>query len=206
MVTVNIKMTMIRFTTFCLIILLMISCSEKRQNKSGAFDPKAIALNKRAVKMISESKFDSAFILLDEAIKIDETYSVPHSNKATIYVNQINYRMALKENLLAVEKKPDLAEGWFMAGMLSDKTGDTIKSRDYYQRSIDLFEKKIADPEQKGKLMTFRLNRALALILLGKEAEGREEMRKLKEENPTDFVVNEFSKIEKKDFVSKFFY
>ena len=195
-----------RLMIVSLVVLLMASCSEKKINKSGKFDPEAIALNNRAVKMIREYKNDSALIILDKAIKADETYYMPHSNKVTVYVNKADYKNALKESLLAVEKKPDLAEGWSMAGMLSDKVGDTIKSKEYYQKSVELFDKLISDPQQKAKLVRNRLNRALSMILMGKEEEGRKEMIKLKEENPNDLAVDEFSKVDRKEFINKFFF
>ena len=59
---------------------------------------------------------------------------------------------------------------------------------------------------QKDKLVPNRLSRALALILMGNEKEGRDELNKLKAEKPNDFIIDEFSKIDRKDFIDKFFF
>lgn len=197
---------MIRFLYLSLIVLVMISCAGKKKSPGGTYDAKAIELNNKAVKLMREYKNDSALILFDEAIETDESYYMPHTNKASIYIGQREYKRGLNEFELALEKKPDLAEGWTMAGMLSEKLGDSVKAVKYYQKSVEMFNKRIADPTQKDKLVPNRLSRALALILMGNEKEGRDELNKLKAEKPNDFIIDEFSKINKKDFIDKFFF
>jgi tetratricopeptide (TPR) repeat protein len=185
----------------------LISCSEQKKHDSqGPYNPKAIELNNRAVKLINQYKNDSALLLLDKAIDIDESYYMPHSNKVNIYVSQADYKKALRESELAIEKRPDLAEGWTMAGLLNEKLGDTLKAQQYYQKSIDLFEARINDPKKKDQMVANKLSRALSLILVGKEEEGKEELNKLKQENPDNFMIDQFLKINRKDFINKFFF
>jgi tetratricopeptide (TPR) repeat protein len=131
---------------------------------------------------------------------------MPHSNKVNIYVSQADYKKALRESELAIEKRPDLAEGWTMAGLLNEKLGDTLKAQQYYQKSIDLFEARINDPKKKDQMVANKLSRALSLILVGKEEEGKEELNKLKQENPDNFMIDQFLKINRKDFINKFFF
>lgn len=198
---------MLKIFTLSAILLLIISCSEQKKHASqGPYDPKAVELNNRAVKLINQYKNDSALILLDKAIAIDESYYVPHSNKVTVYVSQADYKNALRESELAIEKRPDLAEGWTMAGLLNEKLGDSIKANQYYQKSIDLFEARINDPQKKDQIMANKLSKALSLILHGKEQEGKDELTRLKKENPDNFMIDQFLKINRKEFISKFFF
>lgn len=200
-------MQLFKFLTLSVILLLLISCSEQKKHESqGPYDPKAIELNNRAVKLINLYKNDSALLLLDQAIDIDQSYYMPHSNKVTIYVSQADYKKAHRESELAIEKRPDLAEGWMMSGLLNEKLGDTIKAQQYYQKSIDLFEARISDPKKKDQIVANKLSRALSLILVGKEEEGKEELNKLKQENPDNFMIDQFLKINRKEFINKFFF
>lgn len=200
--------TKFRLLAFGLIGLMFFACSEKPKTKtsSGEFDAEAIALNKRAVQLMRTNKLDSAEILLDKAIKADETYYVAYANKATLYINKTAYSKALKELEQALEINPKLPESWLMAGMLSERIGDATKANKYYQKSVDEFDKILSASEPNAITTPNRVSRAMALILMGKEQEGREEMTKLKQENPENMAIEEMSKIDKKDFVKNFFY
>lgn len=200
-------MQLFKLFTLSGFLILLISCSQQKKHENkGSYDPKAIELNNRAVKLMNQYKNDSAMFYLDEAIDLDETYYMPHSNKATIYISQANYKKALQESELAISKRPDLAEGWTMAGLLNEKLGDTIKAKQDYQKSIDLFEARINDPKKKDHIVANKLSKALSLILVGNEKEGKEELNKLKQENPDNFMIDQFLKINRKEFVSKFFF
>lgn len=200
--------TKFRLFAFGLIGLIVFACSDKSKTKtnSGEFDADAVAMNRRAVQLMKENKTDSARILLDKAIKTDKTYFVAHTNKATLYINMADYSNALKELELALELNPNLPESWLMAGMLSTRIGDATKANKYYQNSVDKFDALLKNPEQDANSTPNRVSRAMALILMGKEQEGREEMNKLKQENPQNLAIDELSKIDSKDFVKKFFY
>ena len=196
-----------RFFTLGVILLVLISCSEqKKQKNQGPYDPKAIELNNRAVRLMNQYKNDSALLLFDQAIDIDQSYYMPHSNKVTIYVSQADYKKALRESELAIEKRPDLAEGWTMSGLLNEKLGDTLKAQQYYQKSIDLFEARINDPKKKEQIVANKLSKALSMILAGKEKEGKDELNKLKQENPDNFMIDQFLKINRKEFINQFFF
>ncbi len=195
-----------KLTIFSLAILALASCAEKKQHTPGVYDPEAVKLNNRGVRLMEQYKNDSALIFFDKAIDTDETYYLPHSNKVNLYMSQRDYKMAMKESELAVEKKPDLAEGWTMAGMLRDKLGDSITANKYYQKSIELFEKRIADSTQREKIVPNRIFYAISLILSGKKEEGKEELLKLKEEKPNSQMIEELQNINRKDFIDKFFF
>ena len=188
--------------TACLVLIFMISCSEKKKNKSE-IDPKALELNEQGVKFMKEFKNDSALILFDKAIEADETYYQPNSSKAGIYINLREYPKALVESELAIKKNPDFAEGWTRAGMLNEKLGNSEKAAKYYQKSIELFDKRINDPEKKDRIVQNKLSRALSLVLLGKEDKAKEELTKLKNENPNNSMITNFMDIKKKEFLEQ---
>lgn len=185
--------------TIYLILTLCISCS--KQAKKESYNPKAIELNNKAVELMQRSQNDSALILFDKAIELDETYYLPHSNKIGIFIVKNQFDKALHESEMAIMKKPDLAEGWVYAGILHERQGDSMTAISYYKKSIEIFNERIKNPKKKEDIIPNKLNRALSLILLGQEIEGKEEMRKLKAENPEDLLIDEFIKINKQDYI-----
>ena len=194
---------MIRLITINLILILFISCSG--QDKKESYNPKAIDLNNKAVQLMQRFENDSALILFDKAIEIDNNYYLPHSNKCGIYIGRKQFDKALQESEMVIKKKPDLAEGWTFAGMLYDKQGDTLTAKKYYKKSIEIFDDRIKNPEKKDQLTANRLNSAFSLILLGQEAKGKDELRKLKVENPDNLMIDEFLKISKQDYIRQIF-
>jgi len=85
--------------------------------------------------------------------------------------------------------------------MLYDFSGDTIKAKSYYEKSIEIYDQRISNPDKKQDLESNRLNRAFSLILIGKEKEGKEEFKNLKSENPDNIIIDEFLKINKQDYI-----
>ncbi len=154
--------------------------------------------------MMARVQYDSALILFDRAIKIDETYYLPHANKIGIYTQRGQYDKAMHESDMVVKKEPDLAEGWAMAGMLHERQGDIETAKRYYKKSIEIFDSRISNPDKEDDIRANRLNRAFSLILLGYEREGREEMTKLKAEepdSPDNMVIDELLKMSKQDYM-----
>jgi tetratricopeptide (TPR) repeat protein len=108
---------------------------------------------------------DSALILYDKAIELDNSYYLPHSNKASIYIVEKNYKKALIEMELCLLKKPDLAEAWFYTGMLYDKFKNSNKAKTYYSRSIELFNHRIKNDHYDDEFLKDAdiINRAMSL-------------------------------------------
>jgi tetratricopeptide (TPR) repeat protein len=194
---------MTRLIILNLIWILFASCSGT--NNKEVYNPKAIELNNKAVEQVKKFNNDSALILFDKAIEIDKTYYLPHSSKAGIFIQRKEYDKALVESETVIRIKPDLAEGWVFAGMIYDKLGNTETAMEYYKKSVELFDKKIADPEMRTKVFTNRLDRAFSLILLGKEIEAKDEMKKLKAENPENKTIDELLKLSKQDYMNQIF-
>jgi tetratricopeptide (TPR) repeat protein len=120
-------------------------------------------------------------------------------------MNKREYDKALTESDKVVELNPELAEGWAFAGTLHEKQGDIETAMKYYKKSIQVFDQRISDPEKKDRIRANRLSRAFSLVLLGKENEGKEEMRKLKAEKPNDLMVDELLKMSKKEYMDEMF-
>lgn len=188
-----------------LILSLMIFTSVlkscKGQDKKPDYNPKAIELNNQAVQLMQRMDYDSALILFYKAIEIDKNYYLPYSNITGIYLSRKQFDRALQTSDKVVEMKPDLAEGWTFAGMLYDRQGDSLTAVKYYKKSIEIFDDRINNPGKKKDLYANRLNRSVSLILLGQESEGKNELRKLKAENPDDLMIDEFLKISKQDYI-----
>jgi tetratricopeptide (TPR) repeat protein len=194
---------MIRLIIFNLIWILFASCSG--QNNKDIYNHKAIELNNRATELLQRGNIDSALILFDKSVAVDETYFMPHSNKVGIYITKKEFDKALFEIEMVIKKKPDLAEGWTMAGMLSEGLGDTLVAKKYYNKSVEIFDERILNPEKVEQIIANRMNRAISLILLGQEKVGKEELRKLKVEKPDYKFIDELIKKNKQDFISETF-
>ena len=197
----NLKITKGIKLIISLLIFITILQSCKGQSEKSNYNPKAIEFNNKAVQLMQQMEYDSALILFYKAIEIDKNYYLPYSNMAEIYLSKKEFDKALQASDKVVEIKPDLAEGWTFAGMLYDRQGDTLTAKKYYNKSIEIFDTRISNPEKKKDLTANRLNRAISLILVGQEVEGKNELEKLKTENPDDLKIDEFLKINKQDYI-----
>jgi tetratricopeptide (TPR) repeat protein len=183
------------------IFTVVTSCSNVTENSE--YTPLAIELNEKAVKYHQDGEYDSALSYFNLAIEADNNYYLPHSNKSTIYLSLKNYKLALHESELVIKKKPDFAEGWVFAGLLHDFLGDTAKARSYYKKSIEIFDDRITDPDKKEELEYNQISRAVSLILIGKEKEGKEKLENLKQRNQDNMIIDEFLKINKQDYIEQ---
>lgn len=194
---------MTRLIILNLILILLTSCS--RKDKKEVYNPKAIELNSKAVAQMQKFNNDSALILFDKAIEIDKTYYLPHANKVGIYIGKKEFEKAMAESEIAIKEKSDYAEGLVFAGMLHEGLGDTLAGKTYYKKSIEIFDKRILNPEEKEHIVANRMNRAVSLILLGQDKDGKDELMKLKTENPDNKVFDEFLNRNRQDFINDIF-
>jgi Tfp pilus assembly protein PilF len=194
---------MTRLIILNVILILLTSCSGK--GKKEVYNPKAIELNNKAVLQMQKFNDDSALILFDKAIEIDKTYYLPHANKAGIYVRKKEFEKALAECEMAVTEKPDYAEEWTVAGMLHYGLGDTLTAKTYFKKSVEIFDNRILTPEEKEHIFANKMNRAVSLILLGQEKDGKEELKKLKAENPDNNVLGHLLNRNRQDYINDIF-
>lgn len=194
---------MLKYCQIALILLLLYSC--KSQEMRNSYNTKAIEFNNQAVELMMAGNYDSALIVFDKAIKLDESYYLPHSSKSNIYVLRKEFHNALIESELVIKKQPDLAEGWVYSGMLYDRKGESKTANKYYQKSIEIFTKRISNPEKQHMISTNRLNRAYSYILLGETEKGKKELQSLKEEEPENFMIDQLLNTSKEDYINQLF-
>jgi tetratricopeptide (TPR) repeat protein len=175
------------------------------QGNKMNYNPKAIALNNKAAEYLKFQNYDSALLNLDKAIAVDSSYYIAYSNKSAVYCTLKDYKKALIETKKVLVIKPDLAEAWVIAGMLSDKIGDTLNAPAFYKTSIEIFERRIADPNKTKQSESNSINRALSLILIGQERDGHEEFRRLKELYPNNKMLGQLLNLSKKDYINQIF-
>jgi len=175
-----------------------------QENKMN-YNPKAIELNNKAAEYLKFQNYDSALLYLDKAIEVDSSYYIAYSNKGAVYCTLKDYKRALIETKKVLVIKPDLAESWVIAGMLSDKIGDTLNATTFYKISIEIFERRIADPSKTKQSESNSINRALSLILIGLEREGRDEFRRLTELYPNNKMLGQLLNLSKKDYINQIF-
>jgi len=89
--------------------------------------------------------------------------------------------------------------------MLHHGLGDTLVAKKYYQMSVEIFDKKILNHNEKEHIIANRMNRAVSLILLGQEKDGKDELKKLKAENPDNKAFDEFLNRNRQDFINIIF-
>lgn len=186
-----------------MIFILLISCLGN--DKKEVYNPLAVEFNNKAALQMQRFNNDSALILFDKAIEIDKTYYLPHANKVGIYVGKREYKKALAEMETAIAEKPDYAEGLVFAGMLYNGLGDTVAAKACYKKSIEIFDKRILNPNEKEHLFTNKLNRAVSLILLGQDRDGTEQLKQLKVEDPSNKVLDKFLNRTRQDFINDIF-
>ena len=173
---------------FIIITIGIISCNYSQTPK---YNSKAIELNNKAGKLSQRFKKDSALLLYDQAIELDDSYYLPHSNKIEIYLGLKDYKKALYESEMVIKKKPDLAEGWFFAGLLNEHQGNNKKAMINYKKSIQIFTDRINNPEKQKDINANKLNRALSKKFIGDES-FIEDFNELKKVEDYAFLVNQF--------------
>ena len=167
------------------------------------YKPLAIEFNNKAVDLMVVQDYDSALFYLNQAIKVDSSYYVAYGNKSSIYCTLKDFRKALVEVQRQISAKPDLAEAWTFGGILFDKLGDTINAILYYKKSIEIFDARIKNTNDKKYLDANKMNRAVSLILMWQEQVGRNEFIKLKESYPHGEFLNELIKLDKKAYINQ---
>lgn len=183
-----------------LIALCLISCSGEPKSE---YNPRAIELNEKALNLSLNCKYDSALLLYDKAIEIDERYHVPHSNKVQIYLHQKEYDKALYESEIVIKKKPDLAEAWFFAGLLNEQQANRKKAMSYYRKSIAIYTARINNPEKKKYINANKLNRALAKKFVNDQSYVKD-FEELRDYENYSMLIDQFKDKSKAEIIKEF--
>lgn len=193
------------FSLFSLITIFSIGCSQQTDNTKSEikYNKTAIALNNQATSFVLTNP-DSALILLDSAIKIDPSYYLAYNNKAGIYTSQKRLKKALKELEMVIKVKPDLAEAYGAVGSLTHILGDSIKAREYYIKGLEIFNERIDSQTKPEFINANRSNRAFLLLALGKEQEGKNELKDLaKIDSNLTMIIGNIDEFDYNEFMKK---
>lgn len=173
-----------------LIIIGLSSCKNSKES-NHKYNPKAIELNNEAIKLSLDFKKDSALILFNKAIELDKSFHLPHSNKVGIYLKRKEYEKALYESEMVIKKKPELAESWFITGLLNEHQGNHKKANINYKKSIKIFTERINNPNKRKDINNNKLNRALSKKFAGDKSyiEDFNELQKIKDYS---YLVEQF--------------
>ncbi|MFB6320884.1 tetratricopeptide repeat protein [Saccharicrinis sp. FJH54] len=194
------KGTIVIISLFLYITILQ-SCDIKNR-KSDNYS-KAIELTNEGAQLMQRMEYDSALVFFKKAIRKDKNYYISYSYMTGVYISKKQYDKALKVSNKLIKIKPDLAEGWTLAGMLYDWQGDSIAAAKNYKKSIELFNDRINNPDEQKDLFANKLNRAISFILVGQDKKGKDDLEKLKAENPDYLMIDEFIKMSKRDIIKQ---
>lgn len=168
-----------RHLNFLLFLLLttLLCCKKK-----PAANP--VALNNQAMKLVPFiSNADSskkALLLLDSATKIDSNYFSGHFNKLMFLDNLKQYDrvIATINNLIRI--KPFANDLYLMGALQYEKKGDTITSKEYYQKSLAICNKVLDTMSVANKDYEMLLgNKGINEVMLEKQIKSNETFRKL---------------------------
>jgi tetratricopeptide (TPR) repeat protein len=144
-----------------LLIFLSFSCNRNRK----PYQTSAIELNNKASELIIQSKSDSALILLEKAIEIDENYFVAYQNMSSIYCSKQEYSFAINAMEKVVELKPEHAESQTFLGVLYDYTNQTENAKSSYLKALSLYNNRLKSNSKQSN--ADHLNKIYCLHLIG---------------------------------------
>ncbi|MBB6502624.1 hypothetical protein [Pedobacter cryoconitis] len=178
-----------------ILILLVVTSGSYAQELKNKPKPEAIALNNRASRLNAmhlpgSKQVDTALILLDSALKIDNHYAIAYSNMTSIYVERKNYPMAIRTMRKFEVVEPTNPELLFYLGIMLEKTGELKKSREKFIKAealnkLRLNKMNVNDKHYEDTL----INYAGDLIFLNRSAEAEKILTKILTKNPKQMAA-----------------
>lgn len=151
------------------------------------YHPDAMSLQREAMK-VYKRKPDSALSVLDKAIAIDPSYHLLYNTKAMVYQRKGEYDRAVAELHKSLRWNDNQPEVHLQIGMLYDISARPEKAGDAYNRALALFDVRLA--EGSTNEADDRVNRAVNLILMGREADGNAALDELAKNYPDHPLIN----------------
>jgi tetratricopeptide (TPR) repeat protein len=168
---------------FTLIFLLsgLVSCGQTTSKHT--INPYARKLNDSAIRMtfqMSDSCYQEAILLLDQATKVDSNYFSVYRNKLIFQFQLKQYDKAIvtSENLIRI--RPTFPDIYVTRGGLYERINDTLSAKNDFQKALSLYDN-ILDTMGVGNRdydMLF-MNKAVDLIMLGEQAKGNVLLKQL---------------------------
>jgi len=192
--------------TLIIILFLFTSCN----NIKDQFNPKSVELNNQAIKMMQqgmmsdgrekEEYYSKALNLFDKAIEIDSSLINSYDNKINILVDLSRYNEAIEVLDLKLIRQPDLAEGYFLLGLLFEAISDTVNGYKFYNKSIDLFEERIS----QGKMVEVNeINLAGSYIMINEEEKGNKLLEKYLSDEKYGFTAEILYKSKREEIINQ---
>ncbi len=153
---------------------------------SSDYHPDAMSLQREAMK-VYKRKPDSALSVLDKAIAIDPSYHLLYNTKAMVYQRKGEYDRAVAELHKSLRWNDTQPEVHQQIGMLYDISARPEKAGDAYNRALALFDLRLAEGDDNP--VDERVNRAITLILMGREADGNSALEALAISHPDHPVI-----------------
>jgi tetratricopeptide (TPR) repeat protein len=177
------------------LLFALLSCGQKPAGYKP--NPVAVRLNNRAIALSlyinNKDSASKALILLDSATAIDSNYFLGYYNKL-MFLNQLKeYDQAIAAVKNLVRLNPGMNDIYLTGGILFEKTGDTVSSRDYFEKSLRICNAVLDTMSVKNRNYDLLVtNKALALIMLGEQARGNLLLKQLYM-NETDSLQKELT-------------
>lgn len=169
-------------------------------------------LNNEGVDQLQKQNFDEATELLNSAIEADDTYAEPHAHLINIYLNESDFDAALHESEIVIEKAPDEADNWVLAGILTEKKGDKEKAFSYYNESIKWFQKRLDEEKQNideaenhDLPLQDEINIIFSYLLLEKQNKSNELIEELEVRFPDNAMVQNLYDFDKEMYLDNLF-
>jgi tetratricopeptide (TPR) repeat protein len=185
---INIKILPIIFS------FSLIACGQKSDHQK--INPYAVRLNDRAISLSpyleNRDSSSKAIALLDSATALDSNYFLGYYNKIMFYNQLKQYDKAIIAINQMIRLRPN-SYLYSTGGIFYDKMGDSISSRNYFQKSLVISTKILDTMNVQNKAHNaFVINRALNLIMLGQQTYGNSLLRQVYE-SQTDSSQKEWT-------------
>jgi len=139
---------------------------------------------------------------LDEAITIDPTQIIFHTNKADILLALHRGDDAIQALRNAVLVKPDFSEILSLIGFLYERKDDKEEALKWYQKAMNVYDKQIDDEKL---VVNSKVNKAFLLLFIENGESAHKAFKKVKEEYPkeSEMVYSEqiFKDFDKETFL-----
>lgn len=194
-----------------LLMLTVLAC-EDEQKQTEALRIEAEKIHDQGLIKLQAGNFEEALNLFDEAIAIDETFEKPHFNKVEVYLNQSDYQKAINEIEIIIDKAPEVAENWVLAGIFEEKKGNKEKAFEYYETSIVKFKERI--DRNKNEELTEEFERSemddetailFSYILLEDFDRLDKAVTKFEDKNPDSPIIEYFLNFNKEVYMDNIF-
>ena len=193
---------------YTIIVLLSSSCETQKNDRKLAEQ-----LNNEAIEQLQKDNVENATKLLNSAIEADNTYAEPHAYLIQIYLKEENYDQALAQTKIVIEKSPEEAENWVLAGILTEKKGYKDEAFSYYKESIKWFQLRLDEQLKEVKKDTTKsdlplqdeVNIIFSYILLENHDQANKRIEKLEEQFPSNRMIQNLYDFDKAMYLNSLF-